>query len=253
MYLPDDDRYQELHLVPQNKKYIAVSGTAVRDEFLSNGIALPAWMTRPEVAGILSKEKPPRYQEGLCIWLTGLPCAGKSTIAEILAILLLERGRQVTLLDGDVVRTHLSKGLGFTKEDRDTNILRIGFVASEIVRHRGAVICAAVSPYRALRNQVRNLIGENRFVLVFVDTPREVCQQRDVKGLYAKALRGEIKGFTGVDDPYEVPLAADLTLTTVDGSPEENAAKVITFLLGKGFLFENKAFGNLGEQQEGPG
>src|SRR4029453_11083626 len=119
------------------------------------------------------------------------------TTAEVLTVLLLEHGRQVTLLDGDVVRTHLSKGLGFSKEDRDTNIRRIGFVAAEIVQHGGVAICAAVSPYRATRNDVRNLIGAERFVEVFVDTPLQRCETRDTKGMYAKARRGEIKDFTG--------------------------------------------------------
>jgi len=137
------------------------------------------------------------------------------------------------------VRTHLTKGLGFSREDRDANILRIGFVASEIVRHNGAVICAAVSPYRSTRNQVRNMVGGDRFILVYVDTPIELCEQRDVKRHYEKARRGEIKGFTGVDDPYEAPLAPELRLTTIDYSPEENARKVVSYLVEKGFFLED--------------
>ncbi len=163
------------------------------------------------------------------MWFTGLSGAGKSTIAEILAILLMEHGRQVTLLDGDVVRTHLSKGLGFGKEDRDTNIRRIGFVASEIVRHHGVAICAAVSPYRVTRNEVRGEVGENQFVEIFVDTPLEVCEQRDTKGMYAKARRGEIKGFTGIDDPYEEPFNPEIQLTTADCLPEDNARQIISY------------------------
>ena len=154
----------------------------------------------------------------------------------MLTILLLERGRQVTILDGDVVRTHLSKGLGFSKEDRDTNIRRIGFVASEIVRHGGMVICAAVSPYRATRNEVRNLVGHDHFIEIFVDTSIEVCEQRDVKGMYAKARRGEVTGFTGVDDPYEAPLQAEITLDTVNHTAEQNARSILNYLLGKGFV-----------------
>ncbi|MFQ5991447.1 MAG: bifunctional sulfate adenylyltransferase/adenylylsulfate kinase [Nitrospiraceae bacterium] len=238
VFLPDEDRYEELPEVPPGKKYISVSGTAVRDEYLSIGRSLPHWLVRPEVAAILSKDMPPRSQEGFCLWFTGLPCAGKSTVAELLAVMLMERGRQVSLLDGDVVRTHLSKGLGFSKQDRDTNVLRIGFVASEIVRHHGAVVCAAVSPYGEARNQVRAMVGADRFILVFVDTPRQVCEQRDVKGLYAKAIRGEIKGFTGVDDPYEVPLGPEITLTTVDSSPEDNARRVLEYLECRGFVRE---------------
>ena len=173
------------------------------------------------------------------MWFTGLSGAGKSTIAEILVNLLMEHGRQVTLLDGDVVRTHLSKGLGFSKEDRDTNIRRIGFVASEIVRHHGVAICAAVSPYRATRSEVRGVVGEKQFVEIFVDTPLEVCEQRDVKGMYAKARRGEIKEFTGIDDPYESPINPEVRLTTTDCSPEDNARRIIRYLIDRGFLLED--------------
>ena len=140
------------------------------------------------------------------------------------------------MLDGDVVRTHLSKGLGFSKEDRDTNILRIGFVAGEIARHNGTVICAAISPYAQTRNEVKKFIGHDRFVEVFVDTPLEVCEQRDVKGLYAKARAGEIKGFTGIDDPYEAPRDPEIRLDTVDNTPEECARQIVDYLSEAGFL-----------------
>ncbi len=173
------------------------------------------------------------------MWLTGLSGAGKSTIAEVLVVLLMERGRRVTVLDGDVVRTHLSKGLGFSREDRDANISRIGFVAAEIVRHHGAVICAAVSPYRATRQHVREMVGDPGFVEVFVDTPLEVCEQRDAKGMYAKARRGEIRGFTGIDDPYEPPLDPELRLTTTDCSPEDNARRILGHLVKAGFLLDD--------------
>ncbi len=173
---------------------------------------------------------------GCCIWMTGLSGAGKSTIASVLAARLERRGRTVTLLDGDIVRTHLSKGLGFSKEDRDTNIRRIGFVASEVVRHGGAVICAVVSPYEATRNEARQMVGGGSFVLVHVATPIAVCEQRDVKGLYAKARRGEIKGFTGVDDPYEPPVSPDVVLTTLDCDAEECAATIERLLEARGFL-----------------
>src|SRR5690606_19109492 len=138
--------------------------------------------------------------------------------------------------DGDVVRTHLSKGLGFSKDDRDTNIRRIGYVASELVRHGGLVMCAAVSPYRATRNDVRNRVGSDQFVEVFVDTPLEVCEERDVKGMYAKARRGEIKEFTGIDDPYEAPENPELTLDTVRFTPEENARKILNYLIERGYV-----------------
>ena len=171
---------------------------------------------------------------------TGLSGAGKSTTAEYVTELLLENGRQVTVLDGDVVRTHLSKGLGFSKEDRDTNIRRIGFVASEIVRHGGVVVCAAISPYRSTRNDVRNRIGSDHFLEIFVDTPLDVCESRDTKGLYAKARRGEIKGFTGIDDPYEPPENAEVVLDTVNFCPEANAWKIQEFLFEKQFVVDQR-------------
>jgi sulfate adenylyltransferase len=146
------------------------------------------------------------------------------------------QGRRVTMLDGDVVRTHLSKGLGFSKEDRDVNILRIGFVAAEIVRHGGVVVCAAVSPYRETRDEVRSMMEEGRFIEIYVDTPIEVCEQRDPKGLYAKARQGSLKGFTGIDDPYEPPLKAEITLDTVANSEEGNARLILDYLIQRGLV-----------------
>ncbi len=188
------------------------------------------------MAKILGEAYPPRYQQGGCLWFTGLSGAGKSTTAEVLAVLLLEHGRQVTMLDGDVVRTHLSKGLGFGKEDRDINVRRIGYVASELVRHGGIVMCAAVSPYRTTRNDVRNMVGDDNFIEVFVSTSLEECEKRDVKGMYAKARRGEIKDFTGIDDPYEPPLNPEITLDTVAHTPEENARLILEYLVHRGFI-----------------
>ena len=236
VYLPEEERYEEMDRVPPGALIASISGTEVREDYLGNGKKLPEWFTRQEIAAILSRVSPPFHRRGFCVWFTGLSGAGKSTIAEILASLLLEHGREATVLDGDVVRTHLSRGLGFSKEDRDMNILRIGYVASEIVRHHGVVICAAVSPYRATRTEVRSMVGEEQFVEVFVDTPLAVCEERDIKGMYAKARRGEIKGFTGIDDPYEEPLDPELRLTTIDCTPEDNARLIINHLIGKGFL-----------------
>ncbi|MBH52104.1 MAG: adenylyl-sulfate kinase [Chloroflexi bacterium] len=173
---------------------------------------------------------PLKNSKGLCIWLTGLCCSGKSTIAQLVSDYIQKLGQPVTLLDGDVVRTHLSTGLGFSKEDRDANVLRMGFVASEIVKHGGIVIVAAVSPYDGAREYVHNMIGAPKFVLVFVDTPLQVCEQRDVKGLYAKARRGEIKEFTGIDDPYEIPSNPAITLNTVTYSPEQNATQILSYI-----------------------
>jgi sulfate adenylyltransferase len=245
VFLADDERYEEVNKVPEGARVFSISGTQVREDYLAKGKPLPEWFTRPPVAEILQQMYPPRHKQGACIWFTGLSGSGKSTTAEILTSLLLERGRQVTLLDGDVVRTHLSKGLGFSPEDRDTNILRIGFVAGEIARHGGTVICAAISPYRATRNEARKMVGEERFIEVFVDTPIDVCEQRDVKGLYARARRGQITGFTGVDDPYEAPVNPEITLDTVGFSAEDNAHKIIEHLEERGFIqpdnFNNKA------------
>lgn len=236
VYLPDEDRYEEVSKIPANTTTASISGTQVREQFLNAGRLLPDWFTRPEVAAILSESYPPRFRQGVCIWFTGLSGSGKTTTADVLTVLLMEHGRQVTSLDGDVVRTHLSKGLGFSAEDRDTNIRRIGFVASEIVRHGGTAVCAAVSPYKATRDEVRAMVGSDRFIEVFVDTPLDVCESRDAKGMYAMARRGEIKGFTGIDDPYESPDNPEITLDTVSRTPEENARLIIDILRRDGFI-----------------
>ena len=236
VYLPDSDCYEEANKVPEGAKTFSISGTQVRDDYLAKGKQLPEWFTRKETSDILQQMYPPREQQGICIWFTGLSGAGKSTTAEILVSMLLERGRQITLLDGDVVRTHLSKGLGFSREDRDANILRIGYVSSEIARHGGLVITAAISPYLSTRTEVRKLVGDERFIEVFVNTPIEVCEERDVKGMYAKARQGIITGFTGVDDPYEPPVNPEITLDTVNFTPEQNAAHIIRYLEVNGYL-----------------
>jgi sulfate adenylyltransferase len=240
VYLPDEDRYVENKDIPAGAKVLNISGTQVRDDYLAKGKLLPEWFTRPETAEILRQMYPPRHTQGVCIWFTGLSGSGKTATTEVLTALLLERGREISILDGDVVRTHLSKGLGFSKEDRDTNILRIGFVAGEIVRAGGVVICAAISPYRAAREEARKMVGADNFVMVYMDTPVEVCEQRDVKGLYAKARQamqdGKPMGFTGVDDPYEPPIDPEITLKGSGVTPEDNARKIIAYLEQQGFL-----------------
>ncbi|HLE15076.1 MAG TPA: bifunctional sulfate adenylyltransferase/adenylylsulfate kinase [Anaerolineales bacterium] len=241
VYLADEERYEEGPKVPEGANIYSISGTQVREDYLAKGELLPEWFTRQETAEILQEMYPPRHKQGVCLWFTGLSGSGKSTTAEIVTSLLLERGRQVTLLDGDVVRTHLSKGLGFSREDRDTNILRIGFVAAEIARHGGMVVSAAISPYRATRNEARKMAGEEKFIEIFVDTPIEVCESRDVKGLYARARRGQISGFTGVDDPYETPVDPEITLYTVEVTPEENARTIIAYLEEHGYLLPDGA------------
>ena len=239
VYLPDEDRYVEEKDVPKGAKVANISGTQVRDDYLAKGKLLPEWFTRPETAEILREMYPPRHKQGFCIWFTGLSGSGKSATTQVLTSLLLERGRELTILDGDVVRTHLSKGLGFSKDDRDTNILRIGFVAGELVQASGAVICAAISPYRSTREEARKMVGEN-FIEVFMDTPVEVCEQRDVKGLYAKArtamAEGHPMGFTGVDDPYEPPIDAEIKLKGYDSTPEDNAQIILQYLKDQGYV-----------------
>ena len=235
VYLEDEDRYEESSRLTPDAKVRKISGTQVREDYLGKGIPLPPWFSRPEVAQILADSYPPRHRRGVCLWLTGLSGSGKSTTAEHIVNLLLEKGRNVTVLDGDVVRTHLSKGLGFSKQDRDTNIRRIGYVASQIARHGGMVICAAISPYRATRHDVRNMVGAG-FIEIHMATPLEYVEKNDVKGLYAKARRGEIKGFTGIDDPYETPLNPDITLTAEGTTPEANAQVVVDRLVELGFV-----------------
>jgi sulfate adenylyltransferase len=236
LYIPEEDRYEERHLIETRTTTYSISGTEVKEKYLLRGEALPYWFTRPEVASILSQAYPPRHQQGFCLWFTGLSGAGKSTTANVLTIKLLELGRQITLLDGDLVRTHLSKGLGFSREDRDTNLHRIAFVASEIVRHGGGVICAVVSPFGATRNKCRMMIGSEKFIEIFVNTPLAVCESRDKKGLYEQARNGLIKSFTGIDDPYEPPLNPEIMIDTVAQSAEENADLILAYLIKQGFV-----------------
>ena len=173
-------------------------------------------------------------ERGCVIWFTGLSGSGKSTIAEVLRSELLRLGHRVEILDGDVVRENLSKGLSFSKEDRDINIMRIGFVAHLLARNGVKVICAAISPYRSIRDQVRAMVGD--FIEVYISTPLEECENRDVKGLYQKARSGEIKDFTGVDDPYEPPLEPEVEINTVDGTPEESAFTILEEMQARGYL-----------------
>ena len=175
-----------------------------------------------------------KSNKGFTLWFTGLPCSGKSTLAELVAQELERRGRGVEILDGDVVRTHLTKGLGFSKEDRDENIRRIGFVCKLLSRHGAVAIAAAISPYRNVRDGVRGTI-EN-FIEVYVDTPLEVCIERDVKGMYRKALAGEMKNFTGIDDPYEAPLNAEVVVETHKERPAESAARILAKLEQMGLV-----------------
>lgn len=236
VYLPEEERYEEVNKVEEGIKTANISGTQVRESYLFKGKKLPGWFTRGEVADILGETFPPRHRQGTCIWLTGLHNSGKSTTANVLTILLQEHGRQVSLLDGDVVRTLFSEGLGYSKEDRDDHVRRMGYLASEIVRHGGIAICAAVSPYRATRNDVRSMMEKDQYIEVFVDTPLEECERRDTKGLYAKARSGEIRGFTGIDDPYEPPQHPEVRIETTGHTAEENARRILDLLIQRGFV-----------------
>ena len=175
-----------------------------------------------------------KKNRGFTLWFTGLPCSGKSTLAEIVAKELESRGRGVEILDGDVVRTHLTKGLGFSKEDRDENIRRIGYVCALLSKHGAIAISAAISPYRTIRDEVRS--KTQNFVEVFVNTPLELCVKRDVKGMYKKAFAGEIKNFTGVTDPYEPPLNPEIVIETQNEEPEISAARILDNLERMGFI-----------------
>ena len=240
VFLPDKGTYVERSVVAPGTKFFPLSGTRLRQEYLDNGRSVPEWFARREVIEILEESYPPRHRQGFCLWFTGLSGAGKSTTAEIVTDILTRHGRRVTLLDGDVVRANLSQGLGFDKAGRDANIRRIGFVASEVVRHGGVAVCAAISPYREVRNEVRKMIGENFFEM-FVDTPIDVCEQRDPKGMYAKARRGEITNFTGVDDTYEAPVNAEIRLDTISSSAEDNARSIVQYLVSRGFIREGNS------------
>jgi sulfate adenylyltransferase len=207
-------------------------------DLLDAGAGIPAWFTPPAVVRELRRARPPRAQRGFVLFLTGLSGSGKSTVARNLADVLAERGdRKVTLLDGDLVRQLLSAGLTFSRADRDLNILRIGFVAAEIARHGGIAICAPIAPYAAARARVRKMVSEvGDFLLIYVATPVEVCEARDRKGLYAKARAGLIDNFTGVSDPYEEPLDADLVIDTSTMTREQATEAVLSLLTSGGWL-----------------
>ncbi len=236
-YVASEGRYRPADEIAPGTETLAISGTELRDR-LARGDDLPEWFTFPEVAAELRRTHPPRDRAGFTVFFTGLSGSGKSTIANVLRVKFLERGgRPVTLLDGDIVRTNLSSELGFSKEHRDLNIRRIGFVASEITKNGGVAICAPIAPYDAARQQVRQSIEPlGGFVLVHVATPLEVCERRDVKGLYAKARAGIIKEFTGISDPYEEPKEAEVVLDTTSLSPEQAAEAVLRRLEEEGYL-----------------
>jgi sulfate adenylyltransferase len=239
VFLPDENRYSPVDEVAKGVKTADISGTQVRDNYLAKGIPLPEWFSRPAVAAILNETSPPKFRQGLTIWFTGLSGSGKSTVAHALVERLAEFGRNVSTLDGDEIRTHLSKGLGFSKEDRDTNINRVGYVAGLIAQHGGTTLCSVISPYKIPRDNARKA-SKGNFVEVYCDAPIEICEQRDVKGLYAKArnavAEGKPMGFTGVDDPYEVPENPEVTIDTGKLPVKECADKIIDKLIELGYI-----------------
>ena len=240
VYLEDKDFYVPEDQVPNASRVLNISGTELRAR-LSEGREIPAWFTFPEVARELRRSYPPRQHQGFTVFFTGLSGSGKSTVANVLLTKFLEMGgRPVTLLDGDIVRKNLSSELGFSREHRDINIRRIGFVASEITKNGGIAICAPIAPFDEVRKQVRAMIQPHGgFILVHLATPLEVCEKRDRKGLYAKARAGLVKQFTGVSDPYEDPKDADVILDTTDLTPEEAAQEVFLHLQREGFVGAN--------------
>ena len=241
VYLEDKDKYFPADEVPKDARVLNISGTELRTR-LNEGGDIPSWFTYPEVALELRRSFPPRAKQGFTIFFSGLSGAGKSTIANVLMTKFLEvGGRPVTMLDGDLVRKHLSSELGFSKEHRDINIRRIGYVASEITKNGGIAICAPIAPYDATRKDVRALIEPvGGFILVHLSTSVDVCERRDRKGLYAKARAGILKEFTGISDPYEEPTDAELHINTAELSPEEAAQEIILHLEREGFIGMNR-------------
>lgn len=215
VFVKEDNNYQQVDQVAKGKTVLNISGTELR-RLLREGKDIPEWFTYPEVIAELRKVFPPRPKQGFTIFFTGLSGSGKSTIANALGMKLMEiQERPVTVLDGDLVRINLSSELGFSKEHRSLNVRRVGFVASEITKNGGAALCALISPYEQDRNANRTLISNNgNYIEVYVSTPIEKCEERDIKGLYALARQGKLKGFTGIDDPYEVPKNPELVIDT---------------------------------------
>jgi sulfate adenylyltransferase len=237
VYAQDLDTHVPIDEVPDGTRTLSISGADLRER-LSQGRGIPEWFTYPEVVAELRRTHPPLTSQGFTVFFTGLSGSGKSTIANALLVKLLEMGgRRVTLLDGDVVRKNLSSELGFSKEHRDLNIQRIGYVASEITKNGGIAICSPIAPYDGTRKRVRRAIEESGgFILVHVATPLEICEARDRKGLYAKARAGLIPEFTGISDPYEKPDDAELVVDTRDLAPDEAANQIILYLEHLGYI-----------------
>jgi sulfate adenylyltransferase len=237
VYVKEKSKYMPFDKVPESLTKLNISGTDLRIR-LEKGEEIPEWFTYSDVVDELRNAHPPKNKRGFTIFFTGLSGSGKSTIANALLVKLLEHGRRrVTLLDGDIVRVNLSSELGFSRKHRDLNIQRIGFVASEITKNGGIAICAPIAPYESVRKYNRELVSKvGSYIEVHVSTPLEKCEERDVKGLYAKARKGIIKGFTGIDDPYEVPKNPELTIDTSNIAQEEAVHIVFNYLDNEGYV-----------------
>ncbi len=237
VYVEDKAQHLPIDETTPEMKIRTLSDTEFRRR-LREGLEVPEWYSFAEIVAELSRIYPPRHRQGFTVFFTGLASAGKSTVANALLVKMLENGnRKVTLLDGDVVRKNLSSELDFSKRHRDLNILRTGFVAAEITKHGGVAICAPIAPYRATRRRVRELIeADGGFIEVYVATPLEVCERRDRKGHYAKARAGLIKGFTGIDDPYEAPEHPEIVVDTRTLTPELAAHRILVKLESMGYI-----------------
>jgi sulfate adenylyltransferase len=237
VYVQNKAQYVPVEETSDDDIVLNIAGTELRRR-LQEGLEIPDWFSFPEVVAELRRTHPPRHKQGFTVFFTGLSGSGKSTIAHALMAKLMEiGGRQISLLDGDIVRKNLSSELGFSKEHRDLNIRRIGFVASEITKNGGIAICAPIAPYTSTRRQVRDAIAPvGGFVEIHVSTPLDVCEERDRKGLYAAARAGKIKEFTGISDPYEDPQNAEMVIDTVGISPDLAAHRILVKLESMGFI-----------------
>jgi sulfate adenylyltransferase len=241
-YVPEDDQFLPVEQIDkEGKKGVQFTEDELYSH-LSHDQEIPAWFSFPDVLSELRKVCPPRSRQGITLFFTGLSGSGKSTLAKILYAKFIEAGgRPVTLLDGDVVRHNLSSELGFSRQHRDLNIRRIGFVASEITKNGGVAICAPIAPYAAARRAVRELIEQHgAFIEIHVATPLEICEKRDRKGLYAKARKGLIPEFTGVSDPYETPEHPEIRVDTTSLTPAHAAQEIVLFLFQSGYLDDNQ-------------
>jgi sulfate adenylyltransferase len=237
VYVRSKAKYYPIDQIEDKDDILNISGTELR-KMLQTREEIPEWFSFPEVIKELYKTYPPKHIQGLTIFFTGLSGAGKSTIANALLHKLMEIGnRSITLLDGDLVRYNLSSELGFSKQHRNINILRIGYVASEISKHKGIAICAPIAPYTETRKKVREMVSQfGNFIEIYVNTPLEICEYRDRKGLYAKARLGLINEFTGISDPYEIPTNPELIISTEKVNVNYNIDLILNYLQKQGFI-----------------